>query len=72
MTAFGTGPSALGPDRASDDVCRRVLVAYNDTPTARRALERATELARAHGADLLVLAIQDRLPHYAATRGEVY
>lgn len=66
-----TWPPTQPSEDESDRSYRRIVLAYNDTPTARRALHHATGLARAHDAELTVLAVQDRLPHYAATRGEV-
>lgn len=49
----------------------RVLVAYDGSKGARRALEVAVDLARRDDAELIGLAIEAHLPHYAATVGEV-
>jgi nucleotide-binding universal stress UspA family protein len=49
----------------------RLLVAYDGSPGAHRALETAVELARRERAELFGLAIEAHLPHYAATVGEV-
>jgi nucleotide-binding universal stress UspA family protein len=47
------------------------VVAYDDSPGARRALERAVELARLSGGELIAVAVEAHLPHYGATVGEV-
>lgn len=50
----------------------RIVVAYNDSPAARRALALAVDLAQAAaGAQLTALAVAPRLPQGAATVGEV-
>lgn len=50
---------------------RKMLVGYDGSPGAERALTVALELARVHGAELWALAVEERLPHFAATVGEV-
>ncbi|MDX6347971.1 MAG: hypothetical protein QOF84_2761 [Streptomyces sp.] len=52
-------------------VIRRIVVAYDHSPQARRALERATALARNHGTQLITVMVVAHLPHHAATMGEV-
>jgi nucleotide-binding universal stress UspA family protein len=52
-------------------VFRRIVVAYDDSPRARRALERAIGLARNHGTQLITVVVEAHLPHRPATRGEV-
>jgi nucleotide-binding universal stress UspA family protein len=49
----------------------RIVVGYDDSPGARRALEVAIGLATAHHAELTTVAIEAHLPHYGATVGEV-
>lgn len=49
----------------------RIVVAYDDSEGARRALEVALGLATVHGSDLIAVAVEAHLPHYAATVGEV-
>ena len=61
----GTGTEPTG------GVFRRIVVAYDDSPQARRALERATVLARNHGTQLITVVVQAHLPRHAATMGEV-
>ncbi len=52
-------------------VFRRIVVAYDDSPQARRALERAILLARNHGTQLITVVVEAHRPHHAATMGEV-
>jgi nucleotide-binding universal stress UspA family protein len=49
----------------------RILVAIDGSQGAQKALEKAVELATATGAKLTALAVEGRLPAYAATVGEV-
>jgi len=49
----------------------RILVAIDGSQGAQKALEKAVELANVTGADLTGLAVEGRLPAYAATVGEV-
>ncbi|ATL29342.1 Universal stress protein UspA-related nucleotide-binding proteins [Streptomyces formicae] len=48
-----------------------MVVAFDDSPGARRALERAVELAHPEDAEVIVVAVEAHLPHYGATVGEV-
>ena len=50
---------------------QRILVAYDGSEGAHRALDVATELARTGEADVIALGVEAHLPHYAATVGEV-
>jgi len=53
-------------------VLGRILVAYDDSAPARRALEEAVRLAQSEGASLIVVAVRDRLPPWdGASVGEV-
>jgi nucleotide-binding universal stress UspA family protein len=53
-------------------VLNRILVAYNDSPSARRALAEAVHLAQAEGARLIAIAVEERPPHFdGASLGEV-
>jgi len=49
----------------------RILVAIDGSPGGEKALEKAIELAKLTGARLEALAVEGRLPAYAATIGEV-
>jgi nucleotide-binding universal stress UspA family protein len=50
---------------------QRVLVAYDGSEGAKKALDAAVGVARRDSADLVGLAIEAHLPHYGATVGEV-
>jgi nucleotide-binding universal stress UspA family protein len=53
-------------------VFERILIAYDDSPGARQALELAVMLAKQGGsAELVAVAVEAHLPHYGATVGEV-
>lgn len=49
----------------------RIVLAYDDSPGARRALNTALELAQQHRSELIAVAVEAHLPHYGATIGEV-
>jgi nucleotide-binding universal stress UspA family protein len=49
---------------------QKVLLAYDGSEGARRALERAAEIAAAGSAELHIIAV-GRVPEYAETQGEV-
>lgn len=48
-----------------------MLVAYDGSKGATKALEAALQLAQMTRAELWALAVEDRLPHFAATIDEV-
>lgn len=50
---------------------QKILLAYDGSAGAKRALDVALNLARAFGAELWALSVEERLPHYAATIDEV-
>ena len=50
---------------------RKILLAYDGSTGAKRALDVALGLAHAAHAELWALAVEERLPHYAATIDEV-
>ncbi|MFN2545317.1 MAG: universal stress protein [Actinomycetota bacterium] len=49
----------------------KILVAFDGSAGAQRALEVALQIARVSGADLHAVAVEAHLPHYGATVGEV-
>ncbi len=49
---------------------RKILLAYDGSAGAKRALDVALELASLSHAELWALAVEERLPHYTATVGE--
>ena len=50
---------------------KKLLVAFDDSPGAQRALEQACELAAATAAEVWALAVLEHLPKYAASVGEI-
>ena len=52
-------------------VFRKILVAYDGSPGARRALNAAIELADQSDAEVHCISVEEKLPYYAATLGEV-
>ncbi|GBC76051.1 TRAP-T-associated universal stress protein TeaD [bacterium HR07] len=50
---------------------QKILVANDGSENALRALEIAVDLARRYGAELHQLSVEEHLPHYAASLGEV-
>ena len=53
------------------DVYRKILVALDGSEASKKALGTAIQLARSHAAGLCALGVEEHLPHYAATVGEV-
>lgn len=49
----------------------RILIAYDDSPGARQALQLAVTLAKQARGELVAVAVEAHLPHYGATIGEV-
>jgi len=52
-------------------VFRHILVGVDGSEAAQRALERALDLAALSGAKVLVVSVEEKLPAFAATVGEV-
>ena len=50
---------------------RKILLAYDGSEGANRALEAGIDLAKIHGAELWAVAVEERLPRYSATIDEV-
>ena len=49
----------------------RILVANDGSEGAQKALRAAVDLAKRYGAELHQISVEEHLPHYAATVGEV-
>jgi nucleotide-binding universal stress UspA family protein len=49
----------------------RILIAYDGSPGAERALQEALSIAKRHEADLHLVAVEEGLPRYAATADEL-
>lgn len=63
-----TGPSA-SPAEGSFS---RILVAFNGSETSWKALRMGISLAWQHDAELWILSVEDALPRFPATLGEVH
>lgn len=50
---------------------QKILVALDGSEASRKALRAAIEVARAFTASLVAVGVEEHLPHYAATVGEV-
>lgn len=50
---------------------RKILVANDGSEGAKKAVQTAIDVARRYEAELHEISIEERLPHYAATVGEV-
>lgn len=50
---------------------KRILVAYDGSEGAKKALKTAIDLAKHYEAELHSISVEEDLPHYAATVGEV-
>ena len=50
---------------------RKILVGNDGSDGAKKALCAALDLAKRYGAELHEISVEERLPHYAATVGEV-
>jgi nucleotide-binding universal stress UspA family protein len=50
---------------------KKILVAYDGSDGAKHALKVAIDLAKKNDAELHSLSVEERIPHYAATIGEV-
>jgi nucleotide-binding universal stress UspA family protein len=50
---------------------RKILVAYDGSEGAKGALKVGIGLAKSLGAELRSISVEEHLPHYAATVGEV-
>lgn len=50
---------------------RKILVGNDGSDSAKKALKTAIDLARRYEAELHEICIEEHLPHYAATVGEV-
>lgn len=50
---------------------RKILVANDGSPGAKKALQAAIDISRRYEAELHEICVEEHLPHYAATVGEV-
>jgi nucleotide-binding universal stress UspA family protein len=49
----------------------RILIAYDGSPDAEKALQAALCMAKENGAELHLVAVEEGLPRYAATADEI-
>ena len=57
--------------REHEAVFHKILLAYDGSPGSRKALKIAVQLADHVDAELHCICVEENLPHYAATLGEV-
>jgi len=57
--------------REHEAVFHKILLAYDGSPGSRKALRVAAQLADHVDAELHCICVEEMLPHYAATIGEV-
>jgi len=50
---------------------QKILIANDGSPGAKKALRAAIDLAKRYGVDLYSISVEEDLPKYAATVGEV-
>jgi len=50
---------------------KKILVGYDGSEGAKKALRTAIDMAKHYGAGLHSISVEEDLPHYAATVGEV-
>ncbi len=50
---------------------KKILVGYDGSDGAKKALRTAVDIAKHYGAELHSISVEEDLPHYAATVGEV-
>jgi len=50
---------------------KKILVGFDGSDGAKKALKVAVDLAKHYGAELHSISVEEHLPHYAATVGEV-
>jgi nucleotide-binding universal stress UspA family protein len=50
---------------------KKILVGYDGSEGAKKAVRTAIDIAKHYGAELHSISVEEDLPHYAATIGEV-
>ena len=50
---------------------KKILVGYDGSAGAKKALRTAVDIAKHYGSELHSISVEEDLPHYAATVGEV-
>jgi nucleotide-binding universal stress UspA family protein len=57
--------------RQEEKMFKKILVGYDGSEGAKKALRTAVGIAKHYGAELHSISVEEDLPHYAATVGEV-
>jgi nucleotide-binding universal stress UspA family protein len=57
--------------RQEEKMFKKILVGYDGSEGAKKALRTAIDVAKHYGAELHSISVEEDLPHYAATVGEV-
>ena len=57
--------------RREEMMFKRILVGNDGSEGAKKALRAAIDLAKHYGAEIHSISVEEHLPHYAATVGEV-
>ena len=57
--------------RQEEKMFKKILVGYDGSEGAKKALRTAVDIAKHYGAELHSISVEEDLPHYAATIGEV-
>lgn len=57
--------------KQEEKMFRKILVGYDGSEGAKKALRTAVDIAKHYGAELHSISVEEDLPHYAATVGEV-
>jgi nucleotide-binding universal stress UspA family protein len=57
--------------REEEEMFKKILVGYDGSEGSKKALAAAIDLARHYGAELHSISVEEDLPRYAATVGEV-
>ena len=60
-----------GTSRQEEKMFKKILVGNDGSEGAKKALKAAIDLAKHYGAELHSISVEEDLPHYAATVGEV-
>jgi len=57
--------------KQEEKMFRKILVGYDGSEGSKKALRKAVDITKCYGAELHSISVEEDLPHYAATVGEV-
>src|SRR4030042_5240864 len=60
-----------GTSTQEEKMFKKILVGYDGSDGAKKPLRTAVDLAKHYGSELHSISVEEDLPHYAATVGEV-